>query len=514
MARWSPGSTKHGSWKISSWLSRKEITSGKKPENINKWRNSMKKQNTVRKSLSAALITAVLLTTGVSSSKAKEQTIHERMIHHRAIDAVVWAMPLLNFKTFRDGHRAIGVDYNDIAYNSKVQDWKFQTATPNDTTPYVNFFWNVKDGPVVVEIPPSAEGVGIFGTLMDAWQRPLEDVGAKGKDGGLGAKYVMVPNGYDGELLPGAHTLQQRTHNGFAILRPIIPDSSPENIAKATAFARKIKVYPLAQAENPPDNRYVDIYGKNMEGTPKLDKTIYSELNEIIQEEVVDDPDLAMMGLLNSIGIQKGKPFKPDAQMKKIYSAASADALQYMIEQYHKVLNPPFYEGKKWSTLMPPGVIETGFTYEFTNHHDYHARGCSYYAIISSVKNYGTATFYLDLAEDKEGNWLDGNKNYKLKVPANVPAKNFWSVVAYDLETAAWIREMPKVGIDSNRKDLQKNSDGSVDIYFGPKAPKGKESNWIPTAKGRKFFLLFRFYGPEPSALDRSWELNDIELVE
>ncbi len=146
----------------------------------------------------------LILAAGFSPAQAREGSIHDRMTHYRAVDAVVWAMPLLNFKTFRDGHRAIGVEYNDIAYNSKVQNWKVQTATPNDTTPYIIFFWNVKDGPMVVEIPASAEGVGIFGTLMDAWQRPLEDVGAKGRDGGLGARYVLLPPGYDGEILPRA----------------------------------------------------------------------------------------------------------------------------------------------------------------------------------------------------------------------------------------------------------------------------------------------------------------------
>ena len=150
----------------------------------------------------AMLLVVPMLTAGFAPARAQEMSLHDRMTHHRAIEAVVWAMPLLNFKTFRDGHRAIGVGYNDIAYNSKVQNWKVQTATPNDTTPYVIFFWNVKDGPVVVEIPASAEGVSIFGTLMDAWQRPLEDVGAKGKDGGRGARYVLLPPGYDGEILP------------------------------------------------------------------------------------------------------------------------------------------------------------------------------------------------------------------------------------------------------------------------------------------------------------------------
>jgi hypothetical protein len=463
--------------------------------------------------LAAAVITVTLPAVGFSPVRGEEQTVHDRMLHHRAIDAVVWAMPLLNFKTYRDGHKALGVGYNDIAYNSKVQDWKFQTATPNDTTPYINLFWNVKDGPVVVEIPPSAEGVGIFGTLMDAWQRPLEDVGAKGKDQGLGGKYLMLPPGYDGELLPGAVTLPQRTYNGFAILRPIIADSSPENLEKATAFAKKIKIYPLAEADDPPENRYVDIYGKNMEGIIKLDETVYSELNEIMQEEVVDRTDLAMMGLLGSIGIEKGKPFKPDAKTKKIYAAASADALQYMIEQYHRVLNPPVYKGKKWTTLTPPGVAETGFTYEFPNRSDYRARGVLYRAVISSVKNYGTATYYVSLAEDKDGNWLEGGNNYKLNVPPEVPVKDFWSAVAYDRTSAAWIREMPKVGIASSSKGVVTNKDGSVDVYLGPKPPEGKEANWIPTKAGQKFFLLFRFYGPEPAVFDGSFELNDIELV-
>jgi hypothetical protein len=464
--------------------------------------------------LVAALIAVVVLPSGFTLMKAQEPTLSERVMHNRAIEAVVWAMPLLNFKTFRDGHAVIGVGTNDIAYYSQIQDWKFQTATPNDTTPYVNFFWNVKDGPVVIEIPPSADGVGIFGTLMDAWQRPLEDVGAAGKDQGLGGKYLMLPPGYDGDLLPGAYALPQRTYNGFAILRPIIADSSAENLAKAAAFAQQIKVYPLAQVDNPPENEYVDIYGKLMEGIIKLDESAYTELNEIIQEEVVEEQNLAMMGLLKSIGIEKGAPFNPDAATRDIYASAAPEALEYMIHQYHKVLNPFVYEGKKWSALTPPGTVETGFTWEFPNLFDYHARGVLYYAVISSVKNYGTATYYLDLAEDRDGNWLDGGRNYKLNVSPNVPVRDFWSVVVYDLESAAWIREMPKVGVASSSEGIVTNADGSVDIYFGPEVHDGLEANWIPTAEGRRFFLLFRFYGPEPGVFDGSYELNDIELLD
>lgn len=467
----------------------------------------------MKKHLSEKFLAGVVVAASLGPVQAAEPTITERVMHYHAIDAVVWAMPLLSFKQFRDGHQALGVGYNDIGYYSRLQDWKFQTATPNNTTPYINFFWNIKDGPVVVEIPASEDGIGIFGTLMDAWQRPIDDVGARGRDKGNGGKYVLVPENYQGPLLPNAYTYRQRTNNGFAILRPIIPDASPESLAKASAFAKTIKIYPLSEADNPTPNKAIDLWGRMMEGTPVLDETIYSELNEIIQEEVVEQQNKAMMGMLNQIGIQKGRPFKPDAGMKKLYAAAAPDALEYMIEQYHRYLNPWMYEGKKWSVLIPPGVIETNFSYEFPSYFDYNARGSVYYAIISGVKNYGAATFYVDNAETPDGKWLDGSRNYKLNVPPKVPANDFWAVTAYDLQTASYIRNMDKSSVDSNQ-ELQKNADGSVDIYFGPKAPTGKQANWIPTQPGRRFYMLFRFYGPQKAAKDGSWELNDIELID
>jgi len=187
-------------------------------------------------------VTVLLFFASVSNALSTETTISERMLHHRAIDTVVWAMPMMNFKQWRDGHMALGVDYNDIAYYSKVQDWKYQTATPNNTTPYIDFFWTLKDGPMVIEIPASADGVGIFGTLMDVWQRPNDDVGAKGRDKGNGGKYVLVPEDYQGPLLPNAYTYRQRTMNGFTVLRPIIADASPENLKKAADFAKTIKI--------------------------------------------------------------------------------------------------------------------------------------------------------------------------------------------------------------------------------------------------------------------------------
>ena len=137
-----------------------------------------------RITIQMALVIGALLTTGLNSTLAKERTTRERVLHHRAMEAAIWAMPMMNYKFYRDALIEAGVGPNDVGYYSKLQDWKFQTATPNNTTPYILAHWTMKDGPIVVEIPASTEDVGIFGTLMDAWQRAIDDVGAVGRDRG------------------------------------------------------------------------------------------------------------------------------------------------------------------------------------------------------------------------------------------------------------------------------------------------------------------------------------------
>jgi hypothetical protein len=447
--------------------------------------------------------------------KLQEADIHDRMTYHRAIDAAVWAMPLMNFKSYRDALADAGVGPNDIGYFSKMQNWKFQTATPNNTTPYILTYWNVQDGPIVVELPASTKDVGIFGTFLDAWQRAIDDIGALGRDRGRGATYMLVPPGYDGPLLPKALVYEQRTNHGWMALRPIIKGATPENLAKAAEFMKQIKIYPLSQADNPPEMKFVDLYDKLLEMTPVLDGTIYRKIHEMLEEETVEELNLSMMGLLARTGIRKGEAFEPDEKLQAIFDQAGPEALQYMLEQYHRHLNPWFYDGKKWSSLTPGGDIETDWTYEHPAYFDYHARGALYYAIITGIKTYGSATFYLDLAETLDGQWLDGGKNYRLVMPADVPVRNFWAITAYDLESASLIRNVDKSSVDSTQKQLQKNADGSVDIYFGPKPPEDKESNWLPTVPNRRFFMLARFYGPEPALYDTEhFQLNNIELLD
>lgn len=456
------------------------------------------------------LLTTLVFLLGANNVSAKEQSIREKLQHSRAIEAAVWGMPLMNFKGMRDGTFANDVTYNDVTYYSKIQTWRFQAATPNDTTPYWMSYWNVKNGPVVIEIPASTADVGMFGTLMDAWQRPLEDVGAKGADVGKGGKYFVAPPNYKGEIPEGYIIVHQNTFNGYTVIRPIIKDNSQKSIDKASAFVKDLKVYNYGEEVK---TRHVDLSGKMVEAIAKFDDTYYDGLNEILQEEKLEEKDKVMMGMLKSLGMQIGKPYNPTTEQREMLKIAAKDAHDYMLDMYHNVLIPPYYEGKYWTNLVNQSVPETGFTLVYPDYVDVDNRGALYYAVVTSVKNFGAATYYLSGAKDQDGNYLDGGKTYTLHVDANVPAKDFWSAVVYDLESATWIRNQSKVGVASTNVDLQTNEDGSVDLYFGPKAPKDKESNWVPTTPGQRFFLLFRFYGPDKAVFDKSWQLNNIELI-
>ncbi len=470
------------------------------------------RNKTVRTAGSGAifLLFAVLF----ASTTWAQADVKDRMVERRAIEAAVWGMPIVNFQAMRDGlKKDAGVGNNDVAYNSKVQTWRLRMTTNNNTTPYIFAFWNVKDGPVVIEIPPSSQDVGIFGTLMDAWQRPLEDVGAKGKDQGRGAKYLIVPPGYQGPYPDGYITLPQKTFNGYTTMRPIIADASEENLKKAAAFVKTLKIYPFAGAKNPPKTKFIDIYDKDINGVTEFDASFYERLDGMIQEEPIESKDLAMMGLLRAIGIEKGVPYAPDAKRKKILDAAGAQAHEYLLDQYVNGINPPYYPDRKWTSAVPPGAVPTGFNWDFPGYLDVDGRGAGYYGFYTSAKHLGAATFYLMLSKDENGNLLDGENDYKMRLPKDVPAEHFWSVIAYNSEDGAWYKNQPKAGVASSDKGVKVNADGTIDIFFGPKAPAGQKANWVPTTPDTNYWLYFRFYGPEPAVFTKSWQLPDLEEV-
>jgi hypothetical protein len=451
-----------------------------------------------------------------SANKTDITKLKERIMHSRAFETVIWSVPLMNYTAMRNGYKeGAGVGYNDVAYHSKVQTWELEIPTGNNTTPYVIAYWTVKDGPVVIEIPGGTEDVTLFGAMMDSWQRPIAEVGLAGADGGRGAKYLILPPNYQGVLPVGYLVAHQKTYEGYFLLRPVIADTSETNLKKAEQFVKQIKIYPLAKAENPPETKHVDCYRKRVHAIMDFDASYFDSLHEILQQEYIEEKDIAILGLADSIGIRKGDAFEPDNTVKKILDSAAKKAHQYLIKLFFDELGPEFYNDRQWFTLNLPGTVETEFGYTYPTFVDLDTRAALYYGIFSSVERLGAATVYFVGAKDAAGAWLDGGEDYKLTVPADVPAKQFWSAIVHDVETAAWFTDLPinKEGVASFTEGLEKNQDGSVDVYFGPKAPKGKETNWLPTVPGKKFFLIFRFYRPEPSLFNKSWKLNDVEKL-
>jgi len=132
--------------------------------------------------------------------------------------------------------------------------------------------------------------------------------------------------------------------------------------------------------------------------------------------------------------------------------------------------------------------------------------------MVSTTPGIGQA--YLGAYKDKHNQWFDGSKTYKLTVPPNPPAKQFWSLTIYDTYNRVGIaNQTQNVDISSRDEGLRQNPDGSVDLYVGPTAPVGHEKNWLQTSPGKAWFAYFRLYGPLEPYLDRSWKLPDFELV-
>jgi hypothetical protein len=437
-----------------------------------------------------------------------------RAIERRAIEAINWGMPAVNLDLMLQAmiNNAKGKP-NQIVYWSRLPDWKIQTLTPNPDVIYLKPFFNTKDvGPMVLEIPPAGGG-SITGTIMDAWQSALEDVGPAGVDKGKGGKYLILPPGFKGKVPSGYIVLPSLTYQGYALLRSNLASGSDADVAKAVAYARRIKLYPFTQAANPPPTTFVDAIDVVYDSTIPYDVRFFQSLDRIVQSEPWLERDKVMIDQLKTIGIEKGKPFNPDAKTKEILNSAAREAQAWLDARYEAGF-PSFYEGRQWALPASPELAKTmGTFYEGPNAYSIDGRGLADYYAYSTTKHLGTGQYYLMAAKDKDSRALDGAANYRLNVPANVPVRLYWSATVYDRITHALIRDQKTVSRSSHSPGLQKNADGSVDIYFGPMAPAGEESNWVPTSAGGKFEVLFRLYGPEKPLFDKTWVLPDIERI-
>jgi hypothetical protein len=455
------------------------------------------------------------LTDNLPDAQLSSAQLAEHTLYRRAVEAVNWGMPAVNYDLmFQAMVRDTNGGFNQIVYWSRLPNWKNQTLTPNPDSIYLMPFINTKAaGPVVLEVPPADEG-SITGTVMDCWQVALEDVGPAGVDKGKGGKYLILPPNYQGEPPEGYIPMPSDTYQGYALLRSILRSGSEADIQKAVAYGKRIKVYPLSLAANPPPTTFVDAVDVVFDSTIPYDLRFFQSLDHIVQAEPWLTRDKAMIDQLKSIGIEKGRSFSPDAATQEVLQEAAREAHAWLESRYETVFSPPFYEGRRWALPASPEVIEGQQTfYAQPDSYPLDGRGLTFTFAFFTPKHTGVGQFYLMTIKDKAGRTFDGSSTYRLIVPTNPPVKQYWSATAYDRATHALIRNLPWASRSSQTPGIQKNADGSVDVYFGPKAPAGKESNWVPTSAGGKFEVLFRLYGPEKPLFDKSWQLPDIERV-
>ena len=249
----------------------------------------------------------------------------ERAIERRAVEAVIWGMPAVNFDLLYQAMAQAKGDWNQVVYWSRLPDWKNQTLTPNPDVIYLMPFFDTKDvGPMVMEIPPAGPDGSITGSIDDAWQTAMEDVGPAGVDKGKGGKYLILPPGYKDKTPDGYIALQSPTYRSYALLRSNLASGSEADVAKAVAYGKRVKVYPLSQARNPPPTTFVDAIDVVYDSTIPYDLRFFQSLDRFVQHEPWIERDKAMIDMLKSIGIEKGKTFDPDQKTQGILNEAAA----------------------------------------------------------------------------------------------------------------------------------------------------------------------------------------------
>jgi hypothetical protein len=441
------------------------------------------------------------------------QKVYDNLDFTRGVEAFLSGIPAASRYAVCEGPAQAGVKRNGgIGIFEDLMDARSLFLTANSTTIYVFMCLDLSEGAIVVDVPP-----GILGPVDDAFFRWVTDVGLTGPDKGKGGKYLFVPPGYTGDLpADGYFVIKPKTYGNWVFYRAFVLGG--DVAAAANAVKAKARVYPLSAASSPPPQSFVNLSGSQLNTIHANDFHFYEEINSVIQHEPADAFDPEIVGLFAAIGIKKGQPFAPDARMKGILTDAVAvgNATARAIVFAPRDERVKFYPDRQWGT----GFV--GGSYEFLNNGErmldartllhYYATGITPAMAFSKP---GTGSAYAYATRDSMGRYLDGGKTYKITLPAPIPAAQFWSFMVYDGQTRSMLEtDQQLAGLDSNQKGIEKNPDGSVTVWFAPKAPAGHETNWVQTMPGKGWNSLLRLYAPLEPWFAKTWKPGDFELVE
>ncbi len=454
------------------------------------------------------------------------EKLYDNLLFMRGVEAFLSGIPATSIEAIRLGCVDIGATRSsDVVIFDKLMDSIPLFLTGNTDTVYALTILELdRDGPTVVEIPPKCGP----GTVDDAWQRFVVDMGAPGLDRGQGAKYLILPPDYDGDLDPPVGgefaevdgetyvVAKSPTYVNWLILRGFLVDGKPD--AATAMFEEGLKIYPLKDAQDPPEMQFISGSEVPFNTVHVNDFTFYEELDRVVQREPLSLIEPELRGLIASIGIQKGKPFEPDERTRELLTKAVAvgNATGRAIFFRPQMKEAFLYEDSGWFAAF------VGGSHEWLRDGGHGGRYldartlCFYMGTVNTPamvnKMVGAGSQYGLNAVDADGEYLDGAKNYRLRLPADVPVNDFWSVVVYDPQTRSQLQTgQPFPAKNNKRHDMDFNDDGSIDLYFGPTAPEGKAENWIQTVPGKGWFAGLRVYGPLEPWFDKTWRPGEIE---
>ena len=399
-----------------------------------------------------------------------------------AVQAYMDGTKIASMDAIRKGLLEFGPANTTAVLFEDLMDSKALFLTANTTSVYMMGWLQMEDEPMVIETPPD-----VLGFVNDHWFKYVTDFGRLGPDQGQGGKFLILPPGYDGEVPEGYFVARTNTYGNWVIWRGFQVDGSTKPAVDATR--KNFRIYPLSRKDNPPKMTFVNASGKFVNTIHRMDSHIFEEINEVIQAEPSDGQSPEILGVMASIGIKKGQPFNPDARMKEILSkAASAGSVSVKT-----IMSKPreemfyFYPGESfWMNPFTGGeyywVMDGASLIDVRAGFHFYATGITP-AMAKKIIGKGSKYAYTYL--DADGNPLDGSTTYKVHVPPNVPAKDFWSFTLYDNQTRSMLQtDVVFAVIDDNKPVMIKNADGSYDVYFGPRAPEGLENYWVQSIAG------------------------------
>ena len=440
------------------------------------------------------------------------EKVYDNLDFQHGVQAYLTALPGAVSYALREGLRSVGVnDNHTMGITETMIDAKSLVAMPNCDSIYCFMWLDLQEGPLVIETPPH-----VVGFVNDFWGSYIGDVGNAGPDRGRGGKFLLLPPGYAGEVPGGYFVYHSATFSNLFFWRGFRVDGDPK--PAVDIIKKSTKVYLLAQAENPPPMKFINLSGLAYNTIYANDFTFFEQVNHIVQEEPSNAMNPEILGLLAAIGIVKGKPFSPDAHMRALLTEAAAvgNATARTMLFKSRLKEGFFYPDSAWFNPFIGGsylflqdgarLLDAWTTFFFFG-----------WGITPAmvVKMVGVGSQSAMAFVDSEGKPFDGSKTYKVHLPPGIPVKDFWDFVVYDNQTRSILQtdqQFPNVG--SQTKDIVVNPDSSVDIWFAPNAPAGHETNWLQTIPGKGWCTVLRLYGPLQSWFDKTWRPGEIERVD